>query len=149
MGSQAMNAMVSSYQNKLEKEADFLDEMEDEAMHNSDFANAQRAEDWSVKEVCYWLNRIHLDKYMKAFRDQIIDGSILLRDLDPFMLENELSVKRLHVRKIMREIEKLKVKSLKFKKESNDTRDELIVSLRNEIEELKQKNKALLQRLKM
>merc|ERR1719203_1257434 len=130
-------------------EADFLDEMEEEAMANgASFGNAQRAEDWSVKEVCYWLNRIHLDKYMKSFRDQIIDGSILLRDLDQMMLENELGIKRLHVKKIMREINKLKNQSLKFKKQSNDTRDELIQSLRNEIDELKTKNKSLSNQLK-
>ena len=59
--SEAMSLMVNSYQSKLEKEADFLDEMEEEAMHNESFGDVQRAEDWSVKEVCYWLNRIHLD----------------------------------------------------------------------------------------
>merc|ERR1712083_503448 len=142
------NLMVNSYQSKLEKEADFLDEMEEEAMQNDNFGSVERAEEWSVKEVCYWLNRIHLDKYMKAFREQIIDGSILLRDLDQAMLESELGIKRLHLKKIMREIEKLKAKSLKFKKESKDSRDELIKSLRLEIEELKARNKALSMELK-
>merc|ERR1712154_396469 len=151
--SEAMSLMINSYASKLEKEADFLDEMEEEAMANgATWGKEENAEDWTVKEVCYWLNRIHLDKYMKAFRDQIIDGSILLRDLDDKMLINELGIKRLHVKKILREIKKLKTKSPKLKKENNDTRDQLIQSLRNEIDELKKKNKSLtteLQAIKM
>lgn len=63
-----------------------------------------------MKEVCHWLNKIHLDKYIGSFRNQIIDGSILLRDLDEAMLINELGIKRLHVKKVLREIAKLKAK---------------------------------------
>eukprot|EP01084_Bolivina_argentea_P109205 195174_1 len=147
--SAAMTAMVSSYQTRVTEDASFLDEMQYEADQDENFAAPERAEDWSVKEVCFWLNRIHLDKYIKPFRDQIIDGSILLRDLDEAMLINELGIKRLHVKKILREISKLKNKSPKLKKESNNTRDELIQSLRSEIDELKQKNKQLNTELQM
>ena len=38
---------------------------------------------------------------------------------------------------------------LQLKKENNDTRDELIQSLRTEVEELKNKNKALQQELQV
>lgn len=145
--SAAMSAMVSSYQNRLNDEATFLDEIQDEAEDNEDFAKEERADEWTVKEVCFWLNKIHLDKYIKGFRDQIIDGSILLRDLDESMLLNELGIKKLHVKKLIREITKLKNKATKLKKENNDTRDELIQSLRTEVEELKAKNKSLQQEL--
>mmetsp|Transcript_9486 Transcript_9486/g.14529 ORF Transcript_9486/g.14529 Transcript_9486/m.14529 type:complete len:287 (+) Transcript_9486:92-952(+) len=145
--SAAMNAMVSSYATRVNDDAAFLNEIEDEAEVNAEFGKAERAEEWSVKEVCYWLNHIHLDKYIKAFRAQIIDGSILLRDLDESILMNELGVKRLHVKKLLREITKLKNKSPKLKREINDGRDELIQSLRAEIDQLKEKNKTLTQEL--
>jgi len=145
--SAAMSAMVNSYQSRVAEEADFLDEIQHEASQSPDFAKPERADEWSVKEVCYWLNTIHLDKYIKPFRDQIIDGSILLRDLDDAMLVNELGVKRLHVKKLQREIGKLAAKSAKLKKESNDQRDELIEQLREEISELERKNKRLLREL--
>lgn len=111
--SAAMQSMVNSYQTRLNDEAAFLDEIQDEAEENEDFAKPERADEWTVKEVCFWLNKIHLDKYIKGFRDQIIDGSILLRDLDEKMLLNELGIKRLHVKKVLREITKLKNKSPK------------------------------------
>lgn len=111
--SAAMSAMVSSYQTRLNDEATFLDEIQDEAEENEDFAKEERADEWTVKEVCFWLNKIHLDKYIKGFRDQIIDGSILLRDLDEVMLINELGIKKLHVKKLLREITKLKNKATK------------------------------------
>jgi len=145
--SAAMSAMVNSYQSRVAEEAEFLDEMQHSASQSPDFAKAERAEEWSVKEVCFWLNTIHLDKYIKPFRDQIIDGSILLRDLDDAMLVNELGVKRLHVKKLQREIGKLAGKSAKLKKESNDQRDELIETLREEISDLEKKNKRLLREL--
>merc|ERR1712087_706278 len=137
---QAMGSMVGTFQTTVNQEAAFLDEIEAEAHENDNFGQSERADEWSVKEVCHWLNRIHLDKYIGSFRNQIIDGSILLRDLDEAMLINELGIKRLHVKKILREITKLKNKSPKLKKENNDTRDDLIHSLRNEIDELKKKN---------
>eukprot|EP01083_Nonionella_stella_P219736 786814_1 len=115
--SAAMNQMVNSYSSRVEADAQFLNEIEDEAADNDEFGKPENAENWSVKEVCYWLNNIHLDKYIQPFKSQIIDGSILLRDLDQQMLVNELAVKRLHVKKLIREINKLKNKSAKFKKE--------------------------------
>jgi len=145
--SAAMSSMVSSFQSRVADDADFLDEIQHEASQSPEFAKAERAEEWSVKEVCFWLSKIHLDKYIKPFRDQIIDGSILLRDLDDAMLVNELGVKRLHVKKLQREIGKLAGKSAKMKKESNDQRDELIETLREEVVELERKNKRLLREL--
>jgi len=144
---QALGAMVGNFQVSVNQEAAFLDEIEAEAEENGNFAKPERADEWSVKEVCHWLNKIHLDKYIGSFRNQIIDGSILLRDLDEAMLQNELGIKRLHVKKVLREIAKLKAKCPKIKKENNDNRDELIQTLRLEIEELRSKNKRLWQEL--
>ena len=134
--SEAMRSMVASYQKQIHSESSFLDEIQQKAEDDTDFANEQRADDWSVKEVCYWLSQIHLDKYIKSFRSQIIDGSILLRDLNQSILQSDLGVKRLHVNKMMREIKKLRAKCKM--EETKDPKDALIHSLRQEIEELKQ-----------
>lgn len=144
---QALGAMVGNFTVSVNQEAAFLDEIEAEAEENGNFGKMERADEWSVKEVCHWLNKIHLDKYIGNFRNQIIDGSILLRDLDEAMLIKELGIKRLHVKKVLREIAKLKAKCPKIKKENNDNRDDLIQSLRVEIEELRSKNKRLWQEL--
>ena len=64
--SEAMRSMVASYQKQLHSESSFLDEIQQKAEVDTDFANEQRADDWSVKEVCYWLSQIHLDKYIKS-----------------------------------------------------------------------------------
>merc|ERR1711971_471359 len=73
----------------------------------------------------------------------MVDGSILLLDLDEMMLVSALGIKRLHVRKIMREIKKLENKCTKYTNDNSDTRNELIKSLKTEIDELKKKNNAL------
>ena len=135
--SEAMKAMVTSYQKRLSADTAFLDELQLDAANDSNFANPKRADHWTVKEVCFWLSQIHLDKYITAFRDQIIDGSILVRDLNESMLLNDLGVKRLHVNKLMREIKKLRAKS---KMNDGDPKDEIIRDLRREVAELKEAN---------
>eukprot|EP01084_Bolivina_argentea_P126583 224113_1 len=48
--SQAMSAMVDSYQNRIVEQAAFLDEIQDDAEEDENFAKKENADDWSVKE---------------------------------------------------------------------------------------------------
>jgi len=65
---------------------------------------------WSVDEVCQWLRCIELDlpKLLEQVKEMKIDGQILTHDLTEEMLEEDLSVSRIHRSKFLREIEKLR-----------------------------------------
>jgi hypothetical protein len=84
-------------------------------------------ESWTVVEVWSWLQKIKLGMYGQQFRENQIDGSILKHDLTEAILQEELGVKRLHLAKFMRELEKLRnqgqkegqVGTTKKKKNSN------------------------------
>jgi len=65
-------------------------------------------ESWTIEEVWCWLQKINLGMYGQVFRKNQIDGSILKNDLTTEILAEELEVKRLHLSKLMREIEKLR-----------------------------------------
>jgi hypothetical protein len=143
----AIAEMIGTQSHKIRKQATFLDEIQLLAQDNENFCRLQNADDWSYKEVCYWLTSIHLQKYIHSFQTQIIDGSILLRDLDEQMLTHELGIKRLHVKKLLREIKKLRGMSPKFKKPSEQSRDALIESLRMEMDSLRRENQHLKQEM--
>jgi len=65
---------------------------------------------WSVDDVCQWLRCIELDlpKLLEEVKEMKIDGQILTHDLTDEMLEEDLSVSRIHRSKFLREIEKLR-----------------------------------------
>jgi len=65
---------------------------------------------WSVDDVCQWLRCIELDlpKLLEQVKEMKIDGQILTHDLTEEMLEEDLSVSRIHRSKFLREIEKLR-----------------------------------------
>lgn len=67
-------------------------------------------EKWSVDDVCQWLRCIELDlpKLIEQVKDMKIDGQILTHDLTEEMLEEDLTVSRIHRSKFLREIEKLR-----------------------------------------
>jgi len=65
-------------------------------------------EDWTVEDVYNWLVSINLHLYGQTFRENGVDGDILKLDLNEDILMQDLNVKRLHVSKFMRELEKLK-----------------------------------------
>lgn len=67
-------------------------------------------EKWSVHDVCQWLSCIDMDlpKLLEQVRTMKIDGQILTHDLTEEMLEEDLSVSRIHRSKFLREIEKLR-----------------------------------------
>jgi len=67
-------------------------------------------EKWSVDDVCQWLRYIEMDlpELLEKVREMKIDGQILTHDLTEEMLEEDLSVSRIHRSKFLREIEKLR-----------------------------------------
>jgi len=139
----AMNSMISQQSVVLDRKKRILDMVEEASndSSNPDFGKLERADDWDVLEVCWWLSSIHLDKYLETFHSLTVDGSILLRDLDETVLLKEIGIKRLHVRKMMREIQKLRDLSPKFKKMKQDENNNpQLQSLKAEIEALKKEN---------
>ncbi|ETO29832.1 neurabin-1-like protein, partial [Reticulomyxa filosa] len=105
---EAMRNMMESMQTRVDEESRVLSEMEERAKQDTNFAKLENADKWSTLEVCHWLNSIHLQKYIPSFHNLCIDGSILLQDVDESMLANELGVKKIHLKKCLREITKLK-----------------------------------------
>jgi len=83
-------------------------EMEKKAELDPDWAKAERALEWTPKEVAFWLDTIELSQYARKFDDEQLDGSILLNDCDKSLLSMEMGIKPLHVGKILREVNKLR-----------------------------------------
>jgi len=125
----------------------FLDKIQRAADSTSNFADRRRAELWNVKEVCFWLRQIHLDRYITPFREHHVDGSILMLDLNESLLVHTLNVRRLHVKKVLREIKKLHQKSNVA--HAVDPRDALIQSLKAEIVGLKEQNAQITEQLQL
>jgi len=68
----------------------------------------QDASQWSVDEVREWLMQMNLGMYAANFGRNGIDGQMLLNDLTDDILMNDLGVKRLHLKKFERQIDKLR-----------------------------------------
>ena len=83
-------------------------EMEKKAETDPDWAKAERALEWTPKEVAFWLDTIEMSQYARKFDDEQLDGSILLNDCDKTLLSLEMGIKPLHVGKILREVNKLR-----------------------------------------
>merc|ERR1712176_1422637 len=81
-----------------------LSELEDEEAVDDPF-------EWTDDEVSGWLKSIGLKKYAKQFGKEGIDGKVLLVDLNKTNLKRDLGVKSVHVDKIMRGIQELRVTS--------------------------------------
>jgi len=138
---QAMTNMLGSYNDKIMKHQNIVDEINYEKKINPEFGNIKNSDDWTNLEVCNWLIKIHLDKYLKNFMDQTIDGSILLRDLNENILKTELGVKALHVKKFQREIQKLREASPKFQEAQAKQDDKVLIkTLTMEVETLQNEN---------
>jgi len=67
-------------------------------------------EKWSADDVCQWLRSIEMDlpKLVEQVKEMKIDGQILTHDLTEEMLEEDLSVSRIHRSKFLREVDKLR-----------------------------------------
>jgi len=97
---EAMRNMMGSMQTRVDEQSRVLTEMEERALNDSNFAKNENADKWDTLEVCYWLNAIHLPKYISSFQSLSIDGSMLLQDLDESILANELGVKKIHLKNV-------------------------------------------------
>jgi hypothetical protein len=63
---------------------------------------------WSVEQVCAWLRRNNLDTYVQTFRQNGVDGQMLLNDVTEENLVSDLGVKSLHKNKMVRLIDELR-----------------------------------------
>merc|ERR1719216_322417 len=72
------------------------------------FGALNRAFKWKVHEVCHWLNGQGFVNYIDSFYKNEIDGEILVNDLTPSILHEDLKVKRFHTGKLLREIQNLR-----------------------------------------
>mmetsp|Transcript_25903 Transcript_25903/g.22643 ORF Transcript_25903/g.22643 Transcript_25903/m.22643 type:complete len:1251 (-) Transcript_25903:273-4025(-) len=83
---------------------EYLDEVADEQAVDDPF-------EWSEEEVADWLKQEGLKKYAKQFKKEGIDGRVLLIDLNKTNLKRDLGVKSVHVDKLMRGIQELRLGS--------------------------------------
>eukprot|EP01084_Bolivina_argentea_P299091 515533_1 len=72
------------------------------------FGAPHRAYKWKTQEVCLWLEKSGFLSYIDSFHRNGIDGEILLNDLNPSILHEDLEVKRFHTGKMLREIQSLR-----------------------------------------
>lgn len=60
--------------------------------------------EWELTHVQQWLRSIGMAKYAPRFEDDMIDGQILLEDVDQKLLEDAFDIPKLHAKKIMSKI---------------------------------------------
>jgi len=65
---------------------------------------------WSALEVQSWLQNVGLGNYKPIFKENAVDGMMLLNDINADILKQDLGVKALHLKKFEREILSLKNK---------------------------------------
>jgi len=88
------------------------------------FASASNVMEWSQDEVCYWLYQMQVEMYIPRFMKMGIDGNILVGDVNEKWLKVDLGVSKLHITKILRELEKLKAQNNKSGDEKPGTLSE-------------------------
>jgi len=93
---------------RAEEEEEYIIDMQTQAEQDPNWAKPERAMQWSPKEVAFWLDSIELSQYARKFDEEAFDGSMLLNDCDKNMLSQEMGIKKLHVGKILREVDKLR-----------------------------------------
>jgi len=96
------------------REDDQLDEDEVDPELLQQIADDNAVDDpfeWSEEEVADWLKQEGLKKYAKQFKKEGIDGRVLLIDLNKTNLKRDLDVKGVHVDKLMRGIQELRLRS--------------------------------------
>jgi len=138
--SEAMRSMVESMQTRVSEESRMLSDMEERASQDNNFAKIENADRWNTLEVCYWLNNIHLQKYVNNFNTLSIDGSILLNDLNETILANDLGIKNIHLKKCSREIVKLQEAVASKEKATETEKARRIEELEKQVSSLRQAN---------
>merc|ERR1712176_1565309 len=68
---------------------------------------------WTSQEVASWLKQIGMEKYGATFVEELVDGKILLNDINEENLKFDLKVTSDDAPKIMRAINALKEKNEK------------------------------------
>ena len=107
MSQQIVN-LATNLSDAIAKEDQFYEEIEKRAREDNDFAKIENASNWSPQEVAWWLDSIDFGQHARKFHEDSVDGSILLNDIDQTVLTHEFGIKPLHVKKILREIDKLR-----------------------------------------
>ncbi|ETO24298.1 hypothetical protein RFI_12857 [Reticulomyxa filosa] len=59
-------------------------------------------------EVCFWLYQMQVEMYIPRFLKMGIDGNILIGDVNEKWLKEDLGIAKLHITKILRELERLR-----------------------------------------
>jgi len=63
---------------------------------------------WDPQDVVTWLEKTGLGVYSATFRENGVDGQMLVGDISDEILQNDLHVKKLHISKFNRELQKLR-----------------------------------------
>ena len=104
-----LTGMVDTVVKEANEEKDFLDELDRRKQENSDFCNDEKAEEWDMYEVAEWLiEKMQLPQYVMKFKENEINGDVLINDVTPEMLIHECAVKQIHSNKLSRAIRELK-----------------------------------------
>ena len=85
-----------------------------------------KAYNWSVNDVCRWLDVLSLGQYAAAFKEASVDGPFLMELREEDMVQVLGINHRLHVRKILVSIEKLRPLSQKEEKERGSVLSEAL-----------------------
>lgn len=63
---------------------------------------------WTPEDVVTWLDKNALGQYSATFKENGVDGQMLVQDMSDDILQNDLNVKKLHISKFNRELQKLR-----------------------------------------
>eukprot|EP01083_Nonionella_stella_P223381 796165_1 len=103
-----MNAMAYTMMDELKEEELFHNEIDKRKKENVELFELKYAKKWSEYEVANWLGLIGMEMYATYFCKEGVDGMMLLEDINEEMLMCNFGVKKIHAKKIMREICNLK-----------------------------------------
>ena len=121
--------------------------------------DADKIMKWSNEEVAYWMIKIGFEKYSYGFFIAPIDGDMLIRDLTLETLIEDLNVKKIHGKRIIREVNKLRsiinggitmdigINDLSIKPDNTRPKQETIDDLNERINELESQRTELMNEL--
>eukprot|EP00485_Elphidium_margaritaceum_P001634 CAMPEP_0202688804 /NCGR_PEP_ID=MMETSP1385-20130828/4227_1 /ASSEMBLY_ACC=CAM_ASM_000861 /TAXON_ID=933848 /ORGANISM="Elphidium margaritaceum" /LENGTH=1128 /DNA_ID=CAMNT_0049343849 /DNA_START=77 /DNA_END=3463 /DNA_ORIENTATION=+ len=104
----AMTTMVDVMKEQVDQEIEFKQEMENRLETNPDILKPENAFKWTPYEVVHWVEQMGMERYSRYFAQENVDGPMLLEDVNEELLTQQLGVRAIHAKKIMREIVGLK-----------------------------------------